>query len=56
MGWAIGSIVGPLSGIANFLNGQYGVRNLELVRSNLPAAAVGLIVALPVLMLIDVTL
>lgn len=53
IGWSLASIVGPISGLLNYLNGQYGISNFRLVKENMPIVLFSLIVALPILYLAE---
>ncbi|MFG6667408.1 hypothetical protein ACGK9R_09900 [Halomonas sp. HNIBRBA4712] len=45
-GWAVGTSVGPLSGINLSLQGRYGISGYQMMRDNLPYAAVMSLIAL----------
>ncbi len=53
IGWSLASIVGPISGLLNYLNGQYGIPNFRLVKENMPIVLFSVVVSLPILYLAE---
>lgn len=54
--WGLASSAGPVSGITNYMNGQFGVPSLKLVLKNMPTVFVGSALALPLLLLLETVL